>query len=378
MENYSKSVTSKIKITILFLGTTGAGPVYSYEMAKALYLSNRCQLQIIIAKNVTNIKSWDAFFKDKQDVSYHVVNTYSHSKLGVLLGFLRFDRMQKILYLIQSFKSTILYMPFRVVWAPYLNRKLKGSIRIISTLHDPHPHDGAQGLINQLSRRSYERSLTLSNDIILLNKKDVEFVKTKYQKPICVIPHASFSYYTIKNSTINYEHINYRIAFFGIISPYKGLDVLVSSFEKCETPNLELLIAGKGKIPDTLLKRIQANDRIELINRYIADEEFEALMKKIDFVVLPYKTATQSGVIPLAFAFGRTVIATNVGALSEQIPKGTGLIVDCNDEQLYRAIDGLYKKKEQIKYLSENAHKYAITELTWEKSANTLLNYIEA
>ncbi len=373
---FAKSYSMK-KIVLLFLGTTGAGPVYSLEMSKALYLSKRCQLQIIISKNVSNIKSWDSFFSSKKDVSYNVVDTYCHSKIGVLIGLLRFDRMQKIVDLIEDFNADILYMPFRVLWAPYICKKLTGRVRIITTLHDPRPHDGAKGIINSLSRQSFDKSLQFSDDLILLNKKDVKYVNIKYRKPVCVIPHASFSYYANKTLNNSLNSLNYRIGFFGSIAPYKGLDVLVSAFNLCKTPGLQLLIAGSGKIPEELMKSIMDNNNIELVNRYIADEEFDSLMKKVDIVVLPYKSATQSGVIPLAFAFGKPVIATNVGALSEQVPNGTGMLVDCEPTIISLAIDHLYQEVCAISLLSINAKKYALSELTWEKSADTFLNYVE-
>jgi glycosyltransferase involved in cell wall biosynthesis len=97
----------------------------------------------------------------------------------------------------------------------------------------------------------------------------------------------------------------------------------------------------------------------------------------IDFVVLPYKRASQSGVVPMAFSFGKTVIATNVGALSEQIPQGTGIVVEPNSTLIAESIDKLYSTPNLILDYNKNAKKYADTELSWEHSADLFHNILD-
>ena len=116
---------------------------------------------------------------------------------------------------------------------------------------------------------------------------------------------------------------------------------------------------------------------IELINRYIDDDEFQPLLDSVDFVVLPYKRASQSGVIPMCFAYGKTVIATNVGALVEQVPEGTGIITTPDAADICAEIDDLYKKQDKIFQLGSRAKRYAEEELSWDKSAKLLLNFTE-
>ena len=113
-----------------------------------------------------------------------------------------------------------------------------------------------------------------------------------------------------------------------------------------------------------------------MINRWIEDHEFQEILDNVDVVVLPYNEATQSGIIPLAFAFGKTVIATNVGALSEQVPDGTGFIVNADKYSIVSALDYLYDNPHLIEQYGHNAFVYANTELTWSKSAKLLLNYL--
>jgi len=363
------------KLTLISLGQTGAGPVYSLEMAKALAQSGRCELQVIISEGLTNIAAWENEFQNSR-VNFNIVKAYSHSKLSVMVQFFNFARKCKIVKLIKDFRPDVLYVPFGLLWARFIYTMIPSNVKIVSTIHDVTSHDGFN-FGEEISKLLTLGSNRYVDGWVILNKKDKTIVEGKYRKPVTVIPHASFGYYFKENNENAKQRLNQRIGFFGRIEPYKGLDLLVEAFEQSKTPNLELLIAGSGSIPSELQERIKCNKRIELINRYIKDEEFQPLLGKVDFVVLPYKRASQSGVIPMCFACGKTVIATNVGALEEQVPIGTGLLTKPNANDICAQIDALYLKPDLIYKLGNKAKRYADEELSWEKSAKLLLEFID-
>lgn len=364
-----------MKISIVFLGSTGAGPVYSLEMAKAISQSNDIQLQIIISEQICNKERWKELFLYKNNVTLNIVPTYNHTILGAMVGLINIIRIRRIVKLIRDFRPEAIYYPFDVVWGWYLYRALNGLAIQIYTMHDPHPHDPRKGMLKPLYNKIVFNSLNNIDAFILLNKIDVKYIEGLYKKPVIVIPHASFSEYD--GQLDNECQLSNTIGFFGRIEPYKGLDLLVNSFIQIERKDLKLLIAGSGSIPPSVRQQIENDDRIELINRYIKDEELPALIKRTDFVVLPYRTASQSGVIPLAYAFGKTVIATNVGALSEQVLPQTGILINPDVNEITRSIITLYDDPALIKRLGKNAYKFAKTELTWESSAKTLLQYLQ-
>src|SRR5215831_1833163 len=133
------------------------------------------------------------------------------------------------------------------------------------------------------------------------------------------------------------------ILFFGRIAPYKGLELLVSSFLELakEDTNYRLIIAGepkKGaeKYLDTILKTIRCeggSDRVVASIRYISDEETESYFKAADVVALPYLQIYQSGVLFLAYGFGLPAIATDVGSFSSDVIEGqTGFL--CNPDAI--------------------------------------------
>lgn len=125
--------------------------------------------------------------------------------------------------------------------------------------------------------------------------------------------------------------------FFGQIAPYKGLEYLVAALPELvrRNPNFRLVIAGKVKqgweeywakiAPD--LEAAEIRDRVILRIGHVPDSEVEVYFKAADVLVIPYVHIFQSGVPFLAYSFGLPVVATDVGALREDIVEGkTGMI----------------------------------------------------
>lgn len=361
------------RVTLLFLGSTGAGPVYSLEMAKALSATGRCHLQCVISKQISNLLEWQKEF-DESNVQLDIVDTYKHNKLSFAISLIEFWKINRIVDVIKRFQADSLYVPFLLTWDFLIYPRLYKEMQIIATLHDPHPHDVSRNPFSKWILLQNKKAYQYVNDVVVLNNSDVEYVKDNFCPNVHVVPHASFSYY-VRERNDDFE-IKQTIGFIGRIEPYKGLDLLVDAFLQLEK-EYRLIIAGSGKIEDNTYEKIKSNDRIVLINRYINDDEFTGLISKMDFVVLPYKRASQSGVIPLVFAHRKPVIATNVGALKEQVPEGTGIICDTSSTSIVQAIHKLYSNPELINEYGSKAKIYAESELTWERSADKILNIVE-
>jgi D-inositol-3-phosphate glycosyltransferase len=131
--------------------------------------------------------------------------------------------------------------------------------------------------------------------------------------------------------------------FFGYVRHYKGLDTLLTAWKRvrAERPGATLLVAGEFyEKPERYEALALAAGGVRLLNRYIADDEVEALFRATDVTVLPYRSGTQSGVTHVAYALGSPVIATNVGGISETVAEGeTGLTCPPEDpEALARSL----------------------------------------
>ena len=122
------------------------------------------------------------------------------------------------------------------------------------------------------------------------------------------------------------------LLFFGLIREYKGLDILLDAFGTL-TADYRLVIAGEPYGDFTpYAKAIEANpnrERIHLFDRYIPDSEVSTFFSAADVVVLPYRSATQSGVGAVADSFEVPMIVTDTGSLRSSVEgRGTGVVVD--------------------------------------------------
>jgi glycosyltransferase involved in cell wall biosynthesis len=125
--------------------------------------------------------------------------------------------------------------------------------------------------------------------------------------------------------------------FFGYVRHYKGLDVLLDAFREVRRHRAAtLVVAGEFyEDPAPYRRRIDAlggAPAVRLLDHYLPDDEVEAVFKAADVVVLPYRSATQSGVTHVAYALGVPVIITAVGGLEETVEhERTGLVVRPED-----------------------------------------------
>ena len=174
------------------------------------------------------------------------------------------------------------------------------------------------------------QSETVKNELESL-KKDAKIVKRFH--PIYDI------YGDRKNKTESKKQLGIKskhvILFFGIIREYKGLDILIESINilKNKLDDFHLLIVGEcyeniNKYL-SLINQFELNHLVTFINEYVSEKDISKYFSCSDVVVLPYKSASQSGVIQIAYNFNTPVVTTDVGGLSEYIDDGnTGVLVE--------------------------------------------------
>lgn len=167
------------------------------------------------------------------------------------------------------------------------------------------------------------------------------------------------------------------ILFFGLIRDYKGLDLLIEAVNQLDD-SYQLIIAGEsyGSF-DKYTAQILATcnpGKYKVFNRYISDVEVPTFFSAADVCILPYRSATQSGITSIAYNFDLPLIATNTGGLSENIEKpGVGLMApDISSESIAATIRNFYEHDRNI--FVSNIQKVK-TELTWDHFANAILSF---
>ncbi|MEI9933277.1 MAG: glycosyltransferase family 4 protein [Ferruginibacter sp.] len=171
------------------------------------------------------------------------------------------------------------------------------------------------------------------------------------------------------------------ILFFGFIRKYKGLDILLKAMNelKFKIPKAKipkLLIAGEfyedHKQYDELIKYLDIKDKLILRTDFIPDSEVKYYLCAADVVIQPYRSATQSGVTPLAYHFEIPMIVTNVGGLPSLVPDNkVGLIAEPTPGSIAEKIIEYFNKGENhfLPYLKEEKKKYS-----WAKMVESIFH----
>lgn len=222
---------------------------------------------------------------------------------------------------------------------------------------------------------------------ILLSKKvQLDLLMLKPDAKNKILPHPIYSNFGEAIPKVEARnHLNIKdekiILFFGFIREYKGLDVLLEAISLLKGKlHLKLLVAGEFYSNEEKYKKIIKDFRLEdsvfLHTDFIPTSEVKYYFSASDCVILPYKDATQSGIVQIAMNFRKPVIATNVGGLSEVIQNNkTGYIVEKeNPHELADAIFKFYKEnmeKEFVQNVENEVNKYS-----WKKFINGIYDLI--
>jgi glycosyltransferase involved in cell wall biosynthesis len=158
---------------------------------------------------------------------------------------------------------------------------------------------------------------------------------------------------------------------FGLIRPYKGIDVLVEAFRDLE--HAELWVVGRAMMDISPLRELAARCRstVRFVPRFITDPEIPALFERADLVVLPYREADQSGVLYTALAFGKPIVATAVGGFTDVAAHGAVRLVAPGDAaELASAIGELLADEGARAALAAAAKRAAAGPYSWDAAAD--------
>jgi glycosyltransferase involved in cell wall biosynthesis len=251
-------------------------------------------------------------------------------------------------------------------------------IKKVLTVHDPIPHSGENSKKDTAIRKLNYRYI---KNIILLNKSQTEqFCLNSRIKSENIFFSRLGSYTYLKKYIPEKGYMLKRnqILIFGRISPYKGIEDLCMAFKLVATEfsDSKLIIAGSGEFNFNITE-YSLSPNYDFINRYIPNTELVQLIQESQFVVCPYKDATQSGVIMTSFALNKPVIATNVGGLKEVIAHNqTGLLIEPNNiAKLADSIKWMFINPNNIKKMKKNIKNLNLNgDISWNNIVKDLVS----
>lgn len=272
----------------------------------------------------------------------------SERVLDTINPFSYFTSAKKIKTFNPDLIVTKYWMTFFAPSLGFVLRRNKKAVRI-SILDNVIPHE------KRFFDAPCNRYFLHSNDgfVVMSDKVLTDLLSIRPEAKYIRVNHPVYNHFGEKmdadqaKAKLNLDPSKKTLLFFGIIRDYKGLDLLIEALALLDD-SYQLVIAGEtyGSFDKytQLIEEKQVKNRIHLYNQYISDDEVTVFFSACDVCILPYKSATQSGITSIANHFLVPLIATDVGGLKETIEhEKTGLIVpQPNAELIAKAIESYY------------------------------------
>ena len=241
---------------------------------------------------------------------------------------------------------------FGAAYAPVLDGAREGGAATIMIADNLVPHEKRplDGFLTKLVTDRTDGVLVMSQSV----EDDVRRLLPRM--PFERVPHPVYAQYGAAGRDRASARARTKLdgdvlLFFGFVRRYKGLDVLIEAMPRVlASRQVTLVVAGEFYEPVEPLRariaQLGLTERVRVLDRYVPDEEVGDLVAAADCVVLPYRAATQSGVVLVAYAGGCPVISTAVGGLPEVVDDGvTGFLVPPEDpDALAAAILRFYER----------------------------------
>lgn len=244
-----------------------------------------------------------------------------------------------------------------------LKKEIKGKVVFITENFISHEKNFFESTLTKIGLSNAKFFIALSQKV----ENDLKVISGKrkiYRSELPIYDHLK-SNDNKKNEIrkkFNFSENDKVLLFFGYVRKYKGLDLLIRSLkiisEKSPQLNIKLLVAGEfyddKETYTSLIDELKLSDRVVLFNEYIPNEKVKEFFVASDLVVLPYRSATQSGILNLSYGFNKPVVITDVGGLSEfVIPEKTGIIANqATPESISEAIIKYFELSNQIDFES--------------------------
>jgi glycosyltransferase involved in cell wall biosynthesis len=242
---------------------------------------------------------------------------------------------------LRAFQPELLVIPLWTFFLAPCSSAILASVRCpkVAMVHNVVDHDARRlrAILSSLPLRQATHYITHTR---ALSREIRRIVPGAH---VSVHAHPVFDY-PAPRGVLN-RRADLELLMFGLIRPYKGLDVLLEALAVCRRSSVMLSVVGESWDSESelraLISRLGIESKVELVLRYVSDAEAAEYFARADVVVLPYRSVTGSGVLPLAFYYGKPVAASDLPGFRELIGDGRdGWLVPGGDASaLARLID---------------------------------------
>lgn len=255
----------------------------------------------------------------------------------------RFDILLKIVKKIKSLNVKYVYFESEHIWNYFIMKLLGKKYVKIEVIHDVIPHSDSKG--KMLANKKCSK---IADFVLIRNLKYKEDLYKLYKvKENKVIFMPLWRYYP----KYSYNNNSNGFLFFGRIRKYKGIENMIEITKKCN--NIRFYVVGAPDEESRIfVDELKKMSNVEVLDREVNDSEMEKYFRISRSVILPYESASQSGIIVDAYKYSKPVIAFDVGTISEQISNGqSGFLVEKDN------LDEFCKKIIEINSLTDDSYE---------------------
>ncbi|MGX9961729.1 glycosyltransferase family 4 protein [Roseomonas sp. F4] len=360
-----------MRILLWYWGRRGGGAQFTLGLAQALAARPGVTLDLSVSAQGELLDSFR-----KLNVTTDIVDTYSDIP-GFATGLLRVPALRRQM-LARARRADVVISGMTHLWTPLVAPALaKAGIPFVPVVHDaaPHPGDFAWGWDWRLGRelRAARAAVALSDQVaaaLARRAPALPLIRMRLPALLAAPPPVRVAPAAVAT----------RLLFFGRFRGYKGLDLLRDAFAllRQSHPEVTLRVVGEGDAA-RLASGLATLPGVRLESRWVAEAEIPELLAESDVVVLPYREASQSGIVPQALAMGLPVVATPVGGLTEQVRPGRGgvLAEAVTAEAFAEALAGLLRPG-RLDALRAEARQAGAAESDWNGAAAALIGGLES
>jgi glycosyltransferase involved in cell wall biosynthesis len=355
-----------MRVLVLHWGRLGAGPRLTARFAEALA---RLEDTVVYASVEVNADT-----HPKLDAAHlYLVRTYS-TRRQLVTGLPRLLRLAlRTRRDIQQEHIDVVFSPMLSIWQSLaIWLIVPRATRFVPIIHDPIEHPGEQHLLIAACRKF---ELSRADAVCALSDHSATRLKSQLKPHLntIVIQHPADSISGAQPR--EFPHGTIIAGFVGRLVEYKGVDVFVDCLQLLQSHQgqpIAGLVAGNGAVDPAL--RTRSAGFITWDVRWVPESELADVVRRMDLVILPYREASQSGVMPLAASLGVPVVCTPVGGLVEQAAVcGNTLVADAVDAgSVAEAIDRLLADPSTYNELSRRGLENAATQMSWDTAASAL------